>query len=119
MVTEAFWEHVEPPAPHRMPSPDRKYVRRPDAGRPRKPARQVFESIVHVLRTGCQWKALPTKRFGSASAIHKRFLKWEEVSVSEVLWKAGLAEYDQMGGIAWRWQSVALLKNEWVTRHAD
>ena len=24
----------------------------------------------------------------------------------EALWKAGLAEYDQMEGIAWRWQSI-------------
>ena len=31
--------------------------------------RQIFAGIVYVLRTGCQWKALP-KSFGSASAIH-------------------------------------------------
>ncbi len=43
-------------------------------GRSPKPARQAFEAIVYVLRTGCQWKALPAKRFGSASAVHKRFL---------------------------------------------
>ena len=24
----------------------------------------------------------------------------------EAMWKAGLAEYDQMQGIAWRWQSI-------------
>ena len=28
-------------------------------------------------RTGCPWKALPKERFGSASAIHKRFRGWE------------------------------------------
>ena len=26
--------------------------------------------------------------------------------VFEAMWKAGLAEYDQMEGIAWRWQSI-------------
>jgi transposase len=41
------------------------------------PARKVFEGIVYVLRTGCQWKALPKEEFGSASAIHKYFLQWE------------------------------------------
>jgi hypothetical protein len=46
------------------------------------------------------------ERFGSASAIHKRFLEWEEVGFFEAVWKAGLAEYDEMEGIAWRWQSV-------------
>ncbi|ENZ95904.1 transposase [Xanthomonas fragariae LMG 25863] len=33
-------------------------------------------------------------------------LEWEAAGFFEVLWKAGLAEYDQMQGIAWRWQSV-------------
>ena len=61
---------------------------------------------MYVLRTGCQWKALPHERFGSASAVHKRFLEWEKAGVFEAIWKAGLAEYDQMGGIGWRWQSV-------------
>ena len=76
------------------------------AGRPPKPARQVFEAVVFVLRTGCQWKALPKARLGSASAIHKRFLECEQAGVFEAIWNAGLAEYDQMEGIAWRWQSV-------------
>lgn len=75
-------------------------------GRPPKPARQVFEAVVYVLRTGCPWKALPKERFGSASAVHKRFLQWESQGVFESIWKAGLAEYNQMEGIAWRWQSI-------------
>jgi transposase len=66
----------------------------------------VFEAIVYVLRTGCQWKALPKERFGSASAVHKRFLEWEKAGFFVALWKAGLAEYDDMQGIAWAWQSV-------------
>lgn len=72
----------------------------------------MFEAIVYVLRTGCQWKALPRERFGSASAVHKRFLEWEQAGFFEALWQAGLAEYDEMAGIAWRWQSIdgALLK---------
>ena len=61
---------------------------------------------MYVLRTGCQWKALPKERFGSASAVHKRFLEWEKAGVFEALWKADLAEHDQMEGIAWRWQSI-------------
>jgi transposase len=66
----------------------------------------VFEAIFYVLRTGCQWKALPYERYGSASAIHARFLQWEEAGFFENLWKAGLAEYDALEGIAWRWQSI-------------
>jgi transposase len=58
-------------------SPQKQYLRKPGAGRPVKAARLVFEAIVYVLRTGYQWKALPHERFGSASAIHQRFLQWE------------------------------------------
>lgn len=106
VVTEEFWQRVEPLIPQRVRAPEKQYVRKPGAGRPPKPARLVFEAIVYVLRTGCQWKALPAERFGSASAIHKHFLEWEKVGFFEKLWKAGLAEYDDMAGIAWRWQSV-------------
>jgi hypothetical protein len=51
-------------------------------------------------------EGLPRERFGSASAIHKRFLEWEAAGVFQALWRAGLAEYDQMEGIAWTWQSI-------------
>jgi transposase len=70
------------------------------------PARQVFAAIVYVLRTGIQWKALPKERFGSSSAVHRRFGEWQEAGFFLKLWQAGLAEYDGMEGIAWRWQSV-------------
>lgn len=107
VVTDAFWQRVEPliPVASRR-SAQKTYQRKPGAGRPPKPARLVFEAIVYVLRTGCQWKALPRERFGSASAIHRRFLEWEKAGVFEAIWRAGLAEYDQMAGIAWRWQSI-------------
>jgi transposase len=105
-VTDEFWRRVEPLVPPREIDPEKQYIRKPGAGRPPMPARQVFEAIVYVLRTGCQWKALPQERFGSASSVHKHFLEWEEAGFFEALWKAGLAEYDEMAGIAWRWQSV-------------
>lgn len=106
VVTDQFWERVEPLLPQRQRSADRRYQRKPGAGRPTKPARLVFEAIVYVLRTGCPWRALPAERFGSASAIHRYFLDWERAGFFEALWRAGLAEYDEMAGIVWRWQSV-------------
>ena len=105
-VTDDFWKRVEPLIPVRQRLSDQTYTRKAGGGRKPKAPRLVFEGIVYVLRTGCQWKALPKERFGSASAVHKRFLEWEEAGVFEALWKAGLAEYDQMEGIAWRWQSI-------------
>ena len=69
------------------------------------PARRIFAAIVYVLRTGCQWKALP-KEYGSASAVHQHFQDWQKAGFFLRLWQAGLAEYDGMQGIAWEWQSI-------------
>jgi transposase len=67
---------------------------------------KVFAGIVFVFRTGRQWKALPQKEFGSASSIHQYFLEWKRQGVFTRLWRKGLAEYDEMEGIAWSWQSI-------------
>jgi transposase len=105
-VTDEFWKRVEPLIPVRQRPADQNYTRSAGGGRKPKDPRLVFEGIVYVLRTGCQWKALPAERYGSASAIHARFLEWEKAGVFEALWKLGLAEYDEFEGIAWRWQSI-------------
>jgi len=44
-VTDEFWQRVEPLIPVRERSADKANVRKPGAGRPPKPARQVFEAI--------------------------------------------------------------------------
>ena len=105
-VSDAFWAKVEP----LIPAPERelfkRYRRKPGGGRKPMPPRQIFEAILYVLRTGCQWKALPKERFGSPSAIHAHFIRWMKAGFFVALWRAGLAEYDEMVGIAWRWQSI-------------
>lgn len=58
-VTDKFWSRVEPLIPVRPGRvTDKPFIRKPGAGRKPKPARAVFEAIVFVLCTGCQWKAL-------------------------------------------------------------
>jgi len=104
-VSDGLWSKVERLVPQRQREPGRRYRRQPGAGRKPMPARQVFSAIVYVLRTGCQWKALP-REFGSASAVHKYFQQWHPAGVFLQLWRAGLAEYDEMEGIAWDWQSI-------------
>ena len=105
-VSDELWARVEsliPASAARVKG--RKYRRRPGGGRkPLKP-RAVFAAIVYVLRTGCQWKALP-KSFGSATAVHRRFQQWRAAGFFRRLWRAGLAEYDDLEGIAWEWQSI-------------
>ena len=105
-VSEAMWAKVEPLIPARKREKGRKYRRKPGGGRRPLEPRRVFEGIVYVLRTGCQWKALPEERFGSASSIHKYFQAWKREGVFVRLWRKGLAEYDDMEGIGWAWQSI-------------
>ncbi len=105
-VSDEFWKRVEPFIPKRQRDPDRTFCRKPGGGRKPMSERLVFEAIVFVLRTGCQWKALPRERFGSASSVHKYFRQWLKSGFFLSLWRAGLAEYDEMEGIAWKWQSI-------------
>jgi len=104
-VSDALWERVAPLIPKPKREKRRKYKRRPGGGRKRMEPRKVFEAIVYVLRTGCQWKALP-KEYGSASSVHQYFLEWKRRGVFVKMWRRGLAEYDEMEGIAWSWQSI-------------
>ena len=69
------------------------------------PKRQVLEGIFYVLRTGCQWKAVP-KEYGAGSSIHKYFQEWAAEGFFERMWTKGLERYDELEGIGWEWQSL-------------
>jgi transposase len=104
--SDQFWSKVEPLIPSRQRESGKKYLRDSGGGRKPIPARKVFAGIIYVLRTGIQWKALPKAQFGSPSAIHRYFLEWQRQGFFLRLWKAGLAEYNELEGIAWDWQSI-------------
>jgi len=110
-ISDEFWEKVEPLIPVRRRPADREFRRKPGGGRKSMAPRRIFSAIYYLLRTGCQWKALPNE-FGSPSAIHKHFQDWHRAGFFLDLWRSGLAEYDEMEGIAWEWQSIdgALVK---------
>jgi transposase len=74
-------------------------------GRPAVPFRRVLDGILHVLRTGCQWKAVP-REFGSGSTIHARFQEWTRRGVWRRLWAEQLRRYDRAHGIGWDRQSA-------------
>ena len=105
-VSDELWEKVKPLIPKRKRKKGRKYLRRPGGGRKPMAPRKVVAAIVFVLRTGCQWKALPKSEFGSSSSVHQYFLDWKRAGVFVKLWRKGLAEYDEMEGVAWKWQSI-------------
>lgn len=96
-IPDVLWERVEPLLPKYRPSPK--------GGRPRLSLRNVVTGILYVLRTGCQWKAMP-REFGSGSAIHEYFQEWGRAGVFERLWREALREYDELQGIDWEWQSL-------------
>jgi transposase len=74
-------------------------------GRPPVSFRKVLDGILYVLRTGCQWKALP-REYGSGSTCHRRFQQWVGAGVFERIWAKLLRRYDDVQGIGWRWQSL-------------
>lgn len=96
-MPEKMWRQLEPLLP--------RYVRSPKGGRPRASLRPVANGIYYVLRTGCQWKALPPG-FGSSSTTHRYFQEWVQLGIWEKFWKACLRRYDELRGIAWDWQAL-------------
>jgi transposase len=74
-------------------------------GRPIVPFRKVIDGILYILRTGCQWKMLPSE-YGSGSTCHRRFQEWVELDVFKKAWTRLLQSYDNKQGIKWTWQSL-------------
>ena len=104
-VSDELWAMVKPLIPVKKREEGRIYERAEGAGRPPLSDKQIFCGIFYVLRLGIVWKALP-KRFGCASAVHRHMLEWQEAGFFQAIWEAGLADYDEMQGIAWEWQST-------------
>lgn len=78
---------------------------RPSGGRPRADPRKIVDGVLYVLRTGCQWKALP-EQYGSGSTCHRRFQQWVEAGVWNKMQRILLTRYDELHGLDWRWQSA-------------
>ena len=93
-VSDEVWQRVRPLIPA-APSHAK-------GGRRRMDDRKAFEAIVHVLRTGIPWNALPRER-GASSTVHDCFQEWERAGLFKALWQAGLSEYDDLKGIQWEW----------------
>ena len=104
-ISDRFWEQAQRLIPPPQRDPDKTYTRQPGGGRKRVDDRQLLEGMFYVLRTGCQWQAVP-REFGSPATIHRRFLEWVDQGFFEALWRAGLARYDELDGLDWEWQSL-------------
>lgn len=96
-IPEDLWTLIEPLLPpDKLPGAN---------GRPRVPNRTVFNGILYVLRTGCQWKMVP-REYSSGSTCHLRFTTWIQAGIFERIWRVCLKHYDDLQGIDWRFQSL-------------
>ena len=97
-LTDELWVRIEPLLP---------LAKRPGTvGHPALSQRRVLNGILHVLRTGCQWKSLPKEMFGASSSLHKYFQAWQTSGVWARIFQLLLRHYDTVKGIQWRWQAL-------------
>jgi putative transposase len=75
-------------------------------GRPAKPFRLIFDAILYVLRTGCQWQAIPRQEYAAGSTVHGRFRQWVRQGVFKSAWQVLARYYDRQVGIDWQWQAL-------------
>jgi putative transposase len=97
LLPDEVWERVSHVIPADRP--------KPKGGRPRMENRQALNAIFYVLRTGCQWNAIP-RSLGASSTVHDRFSEWVEAGVFERLWEEGLNQYADEVGIEWEWNAM-------------
>jgi transposase len=99
-IPDVLWDKIVPLLP-----PQKRKKKK--AGRPRmNDSRNAMSAIFYVLRTGCQWNALP-RSLGASSTVHDRFLQeWRKAGVFKRMWIDGLSVYDKKTGIDWKWQSM-------------
>jgi len=62
-LSDAAWDAIEPHLPHGQ------------AGKPRVDDRRVISGILHVLKTGCRWRDVPTE-YGPPTTIYNRYHRW-------------------------------------------
>jgi putative transposase len=93
----ALWEEVLPIL--------RDFWPKKPTGRKTADWRAALNGIIFRMRTGCQWDQLPRK-FGPKSTVHDWFQRWCAGGVMQQIWAALVAECDELGAVAWQWQSA-------------
>jgi putative transposase len=96
-IPDVLWERIVPLLP-----PPRKKKK---VGRPRMDYWKAMNAILYILRTGCQWNALP-RSLGASTTVFDRYQEWQQAGVFRRMWVGGLLEYDIKKGIDWEWQAM-------------
>jgi putative transposase len=85
--------------------PNLQPAKHPKGGRPWSDTRAALNGVLFVLRTGCQWRAIP-RHLGAYQTIHRRFQQWVNSGALAQVWDRCLQAYNEVHGIAWSWQSA-------------
>src|SRR5437763_13669338 len=94
LVSDSLWYRIAPLLPPEPP--------KLKGGRPRVSDRAALNGILYVLRTGLQWKRLPTELgFGSGVTVWRRVLAWQQAGVWERLHHLLLDELGGAGQLDW------------------
>jgi len=106
-LSDSMWERIAP----LLPKPKSRFrgrgrKKRNIGGRPAAEVRQLMRGILYILRTGCQWNALPREFGVSGKTAHRYFQRWVRGGVFKRMWQEGLNEYDELKGIVWKWQAA-------------
>jgi transposase len=96
-IPDELWVEIEPVIVAKDP-PKRK-------GRKRVDARLVLDTLIHRLRSGCQWNHLPGELADDSSA-HRTLQRWNEMGVFEAIWALLVESCAELGGVNWEWQAA-------------
>jgi transposase len=94
---DELWERIEPVILTKDP-PKRK-------GRKRVAPRMGLDTLIHRLRSGCQWNQLPGELADDSSA-HRTLQRWHELGVFDAVWALLVESCAEIGGVDWGWQAA-------------
>src|SRR5215211_2977279 len=99
LVSDEFWEIVEPLLPDEPP--------KPEGGRPRIDDRAALSGILFVLKSGIPWEMLPQEMgCGSGVTCWRRLRQWHEAGVWEKLHRVLLDRLGEAKQIDWERASL-------------
>ena len=94
-MSKKFWKEIRAVIPHKK-----------STRRPRKGAKKVMNALFYILRTGIQWKALPSQFKVSASTVHRRFQEWVQSDVFKNFWIKVLKKYQKKNHEMMQWVAI-------------
>jgi transposase len=96
-IPDELWVEIEPVIMAKDPPKSK--------GRKRVDARLVLDTLIHRMRSGCQWNHLPSELADDSSA-HRTLQRWNELGVFDAIWVRLVESCAELGGVDWAWQAV-------------